>query len=698
MAVLEKIRVKFGLAASIIIALGLLSFIIDPSEVINAFSSMSSKNDVGEIAGKTVSYTDFQEETDRMTVINELVSGSSAQGAQQQEQVRNATWQDLIYRYLFVKNARAAGLNVGDDEIVDLSTGANPSPLVAQNSAFLDENGVFSKDNVVKFIQNIDADESGRLKVYWDYLQNSIINQQYSEKYASLFTESNFANPLMLKKNIEENNNTSDVEFVMVPFGYQLDSTITVSDSEIKAYYNSHKKFFKQSESRDIEYVVYEVIPSEKDINDTKVKVAELCEEFGNTDNVKSFLMKNSDRPYSEYWYKSGELKTVSASVEDYVWNAADPTKVSEIFTEGNKFLMAKVMDSKMVPDSAYVKHILLQGDNESLADSLLTVVKKGDNFANLASIYSDDKGSAADGETGNIGWMTQTYMIPGFESVLTASVNEPYIIKTQYGTHIVDVTKKTSPVAKKQVAVFEKEALASKETFNTFYNEANKFATAAAGGYANYKKAVDTLGVYSHPVNGMLESSNSLGSIENTKEVTRWAFENKAGKVSEIKTIDNNYFFIATVKAVHKEGYADIKEVASSIQQNLYQEKMAAKKTADVAEQIKGLTDIQAIAEKLGTTVSTQAGVAFSSLNSYGLDPKFIGAVSVAPENVVSAPLAGSIGTYIFKVTGRDTGSFYTEDDAKTRDAQTARYNSQMIIPVMMQDAEVKDNRARFF
>ena len=51
-----------------------------------------------------------------------------------------------------------------------------------------------------------------------------------------------------------------------------------------------------------------------------------------------------------------------------------------------------------------------------------------------------------------------------------------------------------------------------------------------------------------------------------------------------------------------------------------------------------------------------------------------------------------------MFKVTGRDTGSFYTEDDAKTRQAQMAMYSSQAIIPVMMQDADVKDNRARFY
>ena len=60
MAALEKIRSKFGLAVSILIALALLSFIIDPGTLQTAINSMSTKYDVGKIDGKRISYTDFQ--------------------------------------------------------------------------------------------------------------------------------------------------------------------------------------------------------------------------------------------------------------------------------------------------------------------------------------------------------------------------------------------------------------------------------------------------------------------------------------------------------------------------------------------------------------------------------------------------------------------------------------------------------------
>lgn len=694
MAVLEKIRVKFGLGASIIIALGLLSFIIDPSEITSAFQSMSNKNDVGSINGKSVSYVDFQQQVEDLTDINESLTGASAQNADQQKQLRDQAWTEDIYKYLFLKRAKAAGLNVGNEEMVDLTTGNDISPIISQ--IFQGENGDVVA-NVRNFVQSLSSDQTGKMRSVWNYLQNSVYNQQYYEKYASLFAASNFENPLMMKRAIAENNNTTDVNFVMIPFGYQQDSTIKVSDSEIKSYYDSHKKLFRQQASRDMEYVVYEVKPSQSDIDAAKKALSDVLPEFASTTNLKSFILKNSDRSYSEYWNKPGDLKTVSADIDNFVWSGAEG--VSDIYANGDNFYAARVIDTKAVPDSVYVRHILFQGsDADAKADSVLAVLKAGtESFSNLATQYSSDSQSAADGERGNLGWLTQNYMFPGMESVLTAKTGVPYIVRTQYGTHIVEVTKTTEPIVKKQVAILEKDAQPSKETFNSVYSEANKFAAIAGHKYAGYKAAVDSLHVYSHPRNNMLMSTEQLGSIDDAKEVTRWVFDNKPGKVSDIITVSNNFFVIATVKGVHKDGFATVDEVSAQIKEKLYYDKLAEKTAAEIKSKIAGMTDLQAIAEKLNSSVSSQSGVTFANMGAAQLDPKFIGALSVAPVGKICGPVAGSIGVYVFEVTGRDTGSFYTEDDAKARKNQENQYLSQMIIPVMSQDA-VKDNRDRFY
>ena len=660
MAALETIRVKFGVVITVLIAIALLSFIIDPTTLQSVSSSMSSKYDVGEIDGKSISYVDYQAEVDRFTVINEVTTGSSVKNEQQQVSIRNAAWQSFIDKYLVEKNAKKAGLYVGTEEINDIIAGNIDSPVFLQNPAFVDENGVFSVDAVREFLAYMESDQTGRLQLYWNYLIESAKTQEYYAKYLSLFTQSDFANTLMLTEDIAENNNTFNVEFVMVPYGFAKDSTVTVSDSEIKAYYNAHKKFYKQPASRDIEYVVFEVKPSDADVAAANQALIDVYDNFVSAENMKSFLLANSDRQYDSRWYKAGELNTVAKVVNDYAFSAG--ASVSEVLSENNKFYAVRVMETAMVPEQVYVKYVPAASEN---VDSLLNVAEPQ--------------------------WLSQ---VAGFEDIMTAKKGE----KVTVNGLVFQVVDTKDPVEKKRVAVLEKGAVAGKETVNGFYAKANTFATKTAGKYENFKKAVEEEGVYAHPVNKMLESADRLGAIDNTREVTRWAFDAKAGDASSIITVDNNYFIIAALKNVNKEGYTPVEQVASTISNLLYTEKIGEKKSAEIAEKINGLTDMQAIAEALGTTVSTKDGVAFASMNAQGLDPKFIGAASVAEEGKISAPLAGNIGVYVYTVTGRDAGAFYTEDDAKARDAQMAQYSNQLVVPVMMDDAEVKDNRARFY
>ncbi len=655
MAALETIRVKFGVVITVLIAVALLSFIIDPTTLQSVSSSMSSKYDVGEIDGKSISYTDFQADVERFTTINEIMSGSSVSNEQQQISIRNAAWQSLIDKYLFEKNAQKAGFSVGAEEMNDIIAGNITSPVFTQNPAFLDENGVFSADLVREFLSYRDSDQTGRLQLYWNYLVETARTQEYYSKYMSLFTQSNIVNPLMLANQVADNNNTFNVEFVMVPFGYTRDSSIVVSDSEIKAYYNAHKKFYKQPASRDIEYVVFEVKPSEGDIAAANQALIDVYDNFATTDNMKGFLLANSDRQYEDRWYKAGELNTVAKVVNDYAFG--EKASVSEVLSNGNTFYAVRVVEEALVPDSVYVKY--------AAADSLLNAVEPM--------------------------WITQT---PGFEALMTVKKGQ----KTTINGLTFEVLDATKPVAKKKVAVLEKTAVASKETVNGYYSQANTFATKTAGKYENFQKALDEEGVYAHPVNNMLESADRLGSIEHTKEVTRWAYEAKKGQASNIITVDNNYFIVAALKNIHEEGYTPVEEVSSVISNILYAEKEGEKKGAEIAEKIGGLTDMEAIATALNTTVSTKDGIAFSSLTSQGLDPKFIGAASVSEDGKICGPVVGSIGVYVYKVTGRDTGAFFTEDDAKARDAQMTQYATQMLVATMAEDAEVVDNRARFY
>ena len=654
MAILETIRVKFGILISVLIAVALLSFIIDPS-TIQSVSSMSSKYDVGEIDGKSVSYTDFQAEIEKITAISEM-NGNPVQGDEALAMVRQQAWQQFINDYLFIPSAKAAGFNVGEEEMYQLLSGEMLSGILMQMFQ-----GNLNKEVLMEIEAQVDADETGRMKLFWDNLLKAVNTDQFYAKYQSLFAKSSFNNALAVAEQVKGNNNTFDVEFVVVPFGFSQDSTIVVSDKEIKDYYTAHKDQYKQVASRDIEYIVIDIVPSADDITVANNAIAAAYDEFKTAENMKTFLLSKSERQLEKRWYKEGELNTLSSDVEAFV-KGARVGDVSPIFQNGNSFYAVKVMETAQVPEQVQVKYT--QAGVEGAAEAL----------------------AAAEPQ-----WISQ---MDGFEDLMTTAVGQQITINGM----LFEVVATQDPVAKKRVAILEKTAQPSDATRSACYAKANSVASKAGGKYEGFKKAVEEDGLYAHPYNKMPESTSRLGSVEHTKEVTRWAFDAKVGEVSNIISIDNKYYVVAALKGAHKEGFIPVEEVAARIRPVLYQQKAAEKKTAEVAEKINGITDLAAVAEALGTTVSSKEGVTFASFTSAGLDNKFIGAASVAEVGALNGPLQGNTGVYVYTVTDRSEGAFFTEDDAALREQQMSYTSLQMLLPVMMDEAEVKDNTARFY
>ncbi len=695
MAVLEKIRVKMGAFITVIIALALLSFIIDPSTLESTLSMFSSKYDVGKINGEAISYQDYQKKVDYFTQIYQMSNGS-ASNDQVQDMINSSAWQDEIADRVIMPAIDDAGIKLGEDELFDMTQGSGISPVLANEMSFRDENGNFDKTKVVQFVQAISQDQSGQLKMYWDYLEDNMRKDQLLTKYVSLLEKSTIVNPVELNRSIADNNTTYDVDFVVKPFVFAVDSTITVSNQEIKNYYESNKHNYKQQECKDVEYVVFEVVPSAEDLELAENSINRVYEEFTTTSNIKNFLARNSDQAYNPYFFKAEELNMLSDTIAAF----AEKAKVGDVlapYQEDNMYIAARLMDHKFLPDSVFVKHILLQGTDANKADSLMKVLEKGGNFAALATEYSADKNTNV-AEAGDLGWMTQQYLIPGFESIFTEPVNKVLKLTTNYGTHLVKVTKNTSKKEKFQVAILVKEAVAGKQTYADYYAKANELVSKCDGKLDMFNNAVKELNLTSYPAMRVLPSAKTIANYEKAKEVVRWINENEKGDVSPILSVDNKYFFVVAITGEHEGGVASLNEVASQIKNILMAEKKGEKVAAEAKESVAGVTDIEAVAEKLGTTVSHRSGIAFSSLTSQQLDPKFVGAIAAAKEGELVGPVVGEIGVYYFVIKGKEVGAFYTEDDAKQRKAQEVSFMSRVLPAVLSEQAGVEDQRYKFF
>lgn len=687
MAVLEKIRVKLGILITVLIAVALLSFIIDPQTLTSTAQRFSSDNKVGILDGKSISYSDFYREVDYFTRLTEMM-GQSSNDEETQKTIRNAAWQSLLDKHLFQPLIADAGVVVGDAEMLDLTQGANISPVVANQQMFKDANGAFSREALAGFVQAIPTDATGQYEMYWQSVENSVYTDRLYSKYSSLIDASNVYNKVEQRRMMVDNNVISSVDFVLSPMGFERDSTIKVTTQEVKDYYNARKELFTRPATRNIEYVLYEVVPSEEDIEMQTEAFNALYAEFAVADNPKNFIALNSDRKWDPYYYTEEQLES-EPHFKAIAFGKNAPA-VSEISSGENRLAAARLSDIKMMADSAKVWYAPFPLENEAEADELLAKALKM---------------KEPSGEFSEMGWITQDVFsytgMEGFEKALEPATGKAYKIKntTANAYFVVYVAERTKAQKRAQLATFVKNIIPSEETYRDFQMKATDLADRSDGDYDNFAQIVREEQLPVIPVSGLLETTERIGVVDNARSVVHWAFDRKtkSGEVSDVISVDNKYYFVVAVTALYKEGMIPLSDIQQDITYTLTAEKQIAKMASTIGEQIEGCTTMEQVAEVLGTTVSHQDGITFGTTLQQ-LDPKFIGAVTSAQPGIICGPVAGDIGVYVFQVIDRQTGTFYTEGDVQRALARKSAYQTRLLQQVMSETVEIKDNRARFF
>ena len=104
-----------------------------------------------------------------------------------------------------------------------------------------------------------------------------------------------------------EGTQVSNYDYISVPFSSIDDSLVNISSKEVKKYYNENKDDYKQDLSRDIDYVVFSVVPTLDDDNATKESINNLVNDFGNYDDYLSMVRRNSDNTRVLFSFQGAE-------------------------------------------------------------------------------------------------------------------------------------------------------------------------------------------------------------------------------------------------------------------------------------------------------------------------------------------------------------------------------------------------------
>ena len=689
---------------AIAVGAALLAFIL--GDFLNSSYSIFGQNqfNMGEVNGETISYQDFMEKVNERENFIKLVTNQSTLSGDMQDQIREYVWEDMIRENVIGVNAKKLGIAASDDELINMIKTGNVTQTIRQLFAN-PQTGMYDPSIVMSFLSDQRQETRAANQFVWDYLERELRENRVSSKYFNMIASGLCVTTSEVEQEFADRTTISDVKFVSLPYSDVKDEEIQVSESELNQYYNENRKLFERdAETRDVNYVAFEVVASQKDSTYSLDIINGLKNDFASTNEVVSFINSKSDVQYTDINYNKGEI---SDATVDSLMFAEQPGFVYGPYIDGGYYKVARLIDIKNLPDSVKASHILVayrQGEDTTVArqkaDSLLTVIKSGIDFGALAMEVSDDQGSAAD--SGNLGWITdRVNFIPEFKDACFATEKGKITtVTTMYGVHIIKVFDKTQPKKKVNVGFLQIEIEPSNETRQQAYAQASKFA-ANTREVSKFTEAANAAGLSLRVAPGLTSDTRYIPGISNSREFVRWAFDaEKSKEVSDVMDFDGR-LVVAAVVGVHPKGIAPMSAIKSSVQSEVIAKKKGEKILADLAS--KNTSNVDALAAQVNRPVQEASNISLTSVQMGGnYDPAVVAVAASLDKNQVSKPIAGKTAVYVIQNVNKTPAqpiqpvNVDTDRNAMQRDLSSRA--SYQAYNALIKMANIVDERYKFF
>lgn len=677
MASLNTLRTKFGVVLSVIIALALLAFIFSLRTEMG-FSNNDPK--VGVINGDKINYSEYVAEYEVVKANN----GGSESSDEQADALANATWQALIAKHLLIPGFEQAGIAVSEAERLSMISGETPSQVFY--NAFADpQTGTYDVAMVQSYLSQMSANP--QYQSFWSYLNSQAALDRMMSKFMGLVKAGVFANSLEVQQGVEAANESRSGRLVALKYNTVADSTVTVSNTEIKKYYDEHKNSYKKLPHRALSYVLFEVEPTDDDMLAIEKEVRGVGEELAAAEDVRAFVRKNIKGTIADHYSSAAQLGADEAVL-------LDGEQYGPVL-KANEWVMSRAIATKMAPDSIGISHIVLPAQQSSLADSLMTALKAGGDFAAAAAQYSAYSATAQNG--GELGMMPFSALSVEIADRL-ADAKTGDIVKIDMGdaVQIMKITSTKNPSKHVLVGSITYPVEASSATRRNVHNTASVFSVDGKGSLDNFNAAASAAAVTPR-VGRISQGERELNGLENSREMVRWAYDAKVGDMSEIFNLGNEGYAVAILTEIDDSEYTPMDEVSFSIAQTLGRDK----KFDILKEKLAG-SSIDEVAKSAGAEVVDFSEVRFSdfALANLGLEPRVIGAIaSTEQTGQLSAPVKGYSSAVVFVVDDIAKGDTQTAEAEKVRlQATQENMSMQAAFMALQRMSDVQDLRGKYF
>lgn len=711
MSIIQTIREKGAVIIIAIIAISLIGFILmDSMSGTGQLFGGTNSTVIGKVNGEEIDYNDFNQK------VKEAEQQYPNSGNAQRNQIMQAVWEQMVAEKVVDKQFKNLGIVFTPKEMSAIMFSEDAPPQLKQ--AFTSkETGRYDIEQAKQWWSETKKNKNTeqRNAIISQVIDPMRLNSLYT-KYTSMISGSIYEPKWLVKEQQEEKNQFANISYVAVSYGTISDSSVKVSDAEIESYVDKHKAAFKQEPGRMISYVNFSAAASREDSARIRQLMLELKPQFVADSNAKFFLGRNSSAiPYFDAYTPKAKIQVPNA---DSIIALPDGA-VYGPYIDGKNLVLAKKIDTKILPDSIKCRHILIgttdpqtqqpimeDSTAHRLADSIQTAIANGASFDSLDLKYSTDQ--AAKATNGVMTFDLTTIQSEGFakefgDFLLNDKGETKKVVKTQFGWHYIEILDKMNPGPAYKIAYLAKEIAPSDETINA----ANTAAIKLSGSAKDVKSFNDYIaknGLNKVDVPTVVKENDfQLGGLDDARPVIRWAFEAKEGAVSEPFTVKDD-FVVAIVDKVIKEGVPS-PDIARPMVESVIRNQ---KKADQIKKKLNNPSTLEAAAKAYNLQVlSTGADstLTFDAqiINGIGNEPKVAGAsFNKNYQAKVSPPIAGNTGVFVIKVNS--ISQLPALPEALLQQQKNAELNSKVqaalgqSFDALKKISNIKDMRSKFF
>lgn len=709
MSIIQSIREKGAVIVIAVIAISLIGFILmDSMSGTGKLFGGGDQTTLGVINGEKVDYHDFNQKVQEMEAQFGNQSG-------QRNQIMQGAWEQIVAEKIVDEQFQKLGLVFTPKEMSSIMFSDDAPPQLKQ--AFSDPNtGQYDIEKAKQWWAQVKSQKNTeqRNAIISQVIDPMVLNTLYG-KYTAMISGSMYQPQWLKTLEKQHESQFATISYVAIPYSTISDSTIKVTDQEIKDYVSKHKDAFQQEPGVMLSYVSFSAAPSSADSQRVLKTIEELKAPFESDTNARFFLGRNS----STVQYFDGYVAESKLQVPNKEQIIALPVGgVYGPYLDGKNYVLAKKIETRILPDSFKVRHILLGTINpqtqqpllpdstaKRLADSIATAIAHGANFDELEKKYSTDE--AAKQNNGVMTFDLQTVQSDNFAKefgkfLLNTQGENKKVVKTQFGYHYIEILDRIHPEPALKIAYMAREIDPSDETIN----EANSKAVTLTANSKNLKDfndyaAKNGLAKIDLPTE-VKENDYSFGSYPDARNVIKWAIDAKEGSISEPFSLGDDFVVVAVDKKI-KEGTADVQTARPMVEPILRNRK----KAGEIEKKMNNATTLESVAQIFNSQIlqtGEDSTLTFNAqiINGIGNEPKVAGAAfNKDYQSKISPAIPGNTGVFVIKVNqvGEKQISQETIQQRTNMNlSQQVQMTLQQSFAGLRKIAKIKDYRSKFF